>query len=43
VETAEQAARRQGLGCELGQGYFFAPPMEREDALAGLQARRADH
>ena len=43
VETAEQAARLQGLGCELGQGYWFARPMEREDALVGLQARRADH
>ena len=26
VETAEQAAALRDLGCELAQGYFFAPP-----------------
>ncbi len=31
IETAAQAARLQRLGCDLGQGYHFAPP---SDALA---------
>lgn len=26
IETAAQAARLQRLGCDLGQGYHFAPP-----------------
>jgi diguanylate cyclase (GGDEF)-like protein len=34
VETAGQAALLRGLGCELGQGYLFAAPMEREKTLA---------
>lgn len=27
VETAEQMSRSQDLGCELGQGYYFAKPL----------------
>jgi diguanylate cyclase (GGDEF)-like protein/PAS domain S-box-containing protein len=35
VEDAEQLARLRELGCELGQGYYFAPPLPAEavDAL----------
>jgi EAL domain-containing protein (putative c-di-GMP-specific phosphodiesterase class I) len=30
VESATEARYLQGLGCELGQGYFFARPMSGE-------------
>lgn len=32
IETAEQLAHLRSLGCEYGQGYFFSPPMTRENA-----------
>jgi diguanylate cyclase (GGDEF)-like protein/PAS domain S-box-containing protein len=34
VETAEIAARLAALGCELGQGYYFAKPLPRDQAAA---------
>ena len=30
VETAEQLAKLRSLGCEYGQGYFFARPLPSE-------------
>jgi diguanylate cyclase (GGDEF)-like protein len=30
VETAEQVARLQALGCQYGQGYYFAKPLEAD-------------
>jgi EAL domain-containing protein (putative c-di-GMP-specific phosphodiesterase class I) len=39
IETAEQARRMESLGCALGQGYFFAEPMEQaaiDTGVAGL-------
>ncbi len=30
VETAEQLAKLRSLGCECGQGYFFAKPLPSE-------------
>ena len=39
IETPTQLARLRELGCELGQGYLFAQPLER-DAMADLVARR---
>ncbi len=38
IETAEQAARLQSLGCKLGQGYYFARPMDPEAVTAMLAA-----
>jgi len=35
VETAEQAARLTELHCQLGQGYYFAPPLTA-DVVDGL-------
>lgn len=31
IETAEQAGRLREIGCDFGQGYFFAKPMPAED------------
>ncbi|MBE9032206.1 EAL domain-containing protein [filamentous cyanobacterium LEGE 11480] len=36
IETKEQLAHLRFLGCEYGQGYFFSPPMCREQAEAML-------
>ncbi|MDY7094761.1 MAG: EAL domain-containing protein [Acidobacteriota bacterium] len=37
VETAEQLARLRELGCEWGQGYFFARPLDADLALELLR------
>lgn len=34
VETAAQLARLRAIGCEYGQGYFFAKPLPSDDATA---------
>ncbi|MEG3875153.1 EAL domain-containing protein [Microcoleus sp. AT8-B1] len=34
VETAAQLARLRSIGCEYGQGYFFAKPLPSEAATA---------
>jgi diguanylate cyclase (GGDEF)-like protein/PAS domain S-box-containing protein len=39
IETAEQSARLAALGCELGQGYWFSPPLDVEGAIRWLAAR----
>jgi diguanylate cyclase (GGDEF)-like protein len=39
VETPEQLAALQALGCQLGQGYLFARPMESAEFSRSL----ADH
>jgi diguanylate cyclase len=33
IESAEQAAALKAMGCNLGQGYYYARPMPLEDAL----------
>lgn len=38
VETEDQMERVTRLGCSLGQGYLFAPPLSADDALAYLKA-----
>jgi EAL domain-containing protein (putative c-di-GMP-specific phosphodiesterase class I) len=40
IEESEQAATLRGLGCQFGQGFLFARPMDAEASLAFL-ARRA--
>lgn len=37
VETEEQLARLRELGCEWGQGYFFARPLDADLALELLR------
>jgi EAL domain-containing protein (putative c-di-GMP-specific phosphodiesterase class I) len=34
VETADQARLLSALGCDFGQGFLFARPMEAAAALA---------
>ena len=36
IEQAEQLAGLRSLGCELGQGYYFAAPLTRDDISALL-------
>jgi len=40
IETAEQMQFLRGLGCEMGQGYFFAKPMPLEALYKHLEAQR---
>ncbi|MEA5447267.1 EAL domain-containing protein [Leptolyngbya sp. CCNP1308] len=38
IETLEQAAALRSLGCEFGQGYYWAKPMPAAEASALLSA-----
>ncbi|MEP6690312.1 MAG: EAL domain-containing protein [Gemmatimonadaceae bacterium] len=38
IENGQQLAILRQLGCELGQGYFFAKPLSRDDASEYLRA-----
>jgi diguanylate cyclase (GGDEF)-like protein/PAS domain S-box-containing protein len=40
IETAEQAAHLQELGCSLGQGFHLAQPLSEQAAGEWLAARR---
>lgn len=39
IETEAQRGALLGLGCELGQGYLFAPPLDAEEYWQLLVAR----
>jgi EAL domain-containing protein (putative c-di-GMP-specific phosphodiesterase class I) len=41
VETAEQLRLLRGLGCDMGQGHFWARPMPPETLLSQLLAEGA--
>jgi EAL domain-containing protein (putative c-di-GMP-specific phosphodiesterase class I) len=41
IETADQAKVLLELGCEVGQGYFFSPPLPAETATELLGRRLA--
>ena len=38
VENSEQLQHLRGHGCEMGQGYFFSRPVDRETATTMLSA-----
>ncbi len=40
IETEHQLAALAAEGCDLGQGYLFAPPLASEDLIAWLRVRR---
>lgn len=39
IETPEQMARLRELGCDLGQGYLFAPPLDVDNAIALMASK----
>jgi EAL domain-containing protein (putative c-di-GMP-specific phosphodiesterase class I) len=39
IEKSHESHKLQGIGCDIGQGYLFARPMEK-DKFVGLIARR---
>ena len=41
IETAEQLAHLQTLGCDRGQGYLFARPVPADELTPLLTARNA--
>lgn len=41
IETGEQARQARTLGCQWGQGYFFAPPLPGEALSAVLAENRS--
>ena len=41
VETQELVETLIGLGCDVAQGYYFARPLQSDDAYAYLCARKA--
>ena len=43
IETSQQLAWLQALGCELGQGYLFSPPLPPEQATQRLRQDEAAH
>ena len=42
IETPELAATLTALGCDMGQGFFFAQPLTADNALAFFEERRGD-
>lgn len=42
IETAEQAAVMQRLGCQIGQGYWHARPMPAQDLRGWLHEREGN-
>ncbi|MDQ2955277.1 MAG: EAL domain-containing protein, partial [Pseudomonadota bacterium] len=43
VETAHESHKLQGMGCDVGQGYLFAKPMEMTKFISLLRRRMVTH
>jgi len=41
VEKASQAVRLREMGCDMGQGYGFAPPLPADRFIAWVRSRAA--
>jgi EAL domain-containing protein (putative c-di-GMP-specific phosphodiesterase class I) len=41
IEYSEQSTTLRDLGCEVGQGFFFARPMEHDQLVEFMRARPA--
>jgi EAL domain-containing protein (putative c-di-GMP-specific phosphodiesterase class I) len=41
IELSEQWTTLRDLGCDLGQGYFFARPMPSRDVLDFVRSTQA--
>ena len=39
IESASQLDRLRAMGCPLGQGFFFSPPLEAEEIISLLAER----
>jgi EAL domain-containing protein (putative c-di-GMP-specific phosphodiesterase class I) len=39
IETAHEAHKLQGIGCQIGQGYLFAKPMPKDEFIATISRR----
>jgi len=37
VETAEQLAILEGLGCDVGQGYLWSPALPPDELVAWME------
>jgi len=42
IEYPEQWTTLRDLGCELGQGFYFARPMEQDRVVAYLEAQASE-
>jgi EAL domain-containing protein (putative c-di-GMP-specific phosphodiesterase class I) len=42
IELSDQWERLRALGCPLGQGMLFAPPMDADETLAHLRSQHAE-
>ena len=40
VETAEQYAQLSALGCQFAQGFYFARPVNKDDATFLIQQNK---
>ena len=43
IEKAEQCAQLRDLGCDIGQGYYFSPPLSADAVTERMTASLHDH